>query len=238
MSTRARTSLLTLFMLVFVQPAYAKVTCPDYVDVDVISTPSFDEPHLNHTLGFKELDALRTTRTGLINPKSEGTINSVSGLTDMPVVVSPEINFQLLTSDTGIVCMQVMGVDLKIQTRDSMVYIAQEIPQDSCSYRAVFEHELKHVALTRSALQDAAPVLKTQFQDFLRPFGVTKTTVAQMETTKDSYNQAINNYVSALSIRLNTLLRKQQQEIDTPEEYKRVNDACDGELPTIARNTL
>ncbi len=107
------------------------------------------------------------------------------------------------------------------------VYVAKEFPQGSCAYKEIHEHEMRHfktyqehMASIEKALNDT---LSSRFATGKVWRGPVGQTAAQVQKELDErwlpYVQREIQKVEAA-----------QALIDTPEEYERVANSCDGEI--------
>lgn len=115
---------------------------------------------------------------------------------------------------------------------EMMMYVASEFPEGSCGYRAVAEHERRHVQrYVEHVAQIEAEVtesLRQRFQGiraWRRPAGETQAELAR------ELNDRWLPYVRRLMLQVEA----SQAEIDTPEEYARVTTSCDGEIQRVIR---
>lgn len=129
-----------------------------------------------------------------------------------------------------VVCMRPV-INLTLLTTKHTVLIANVYRYGTCAYNAVREHEYKHV----QANHDTVIRLRDQLQEELQAYYGTKIyygTQAQLNAwMSDSISKKWNPRITALR----TQIHDEIDTIDTPAEYARVNQKCDGEVNRIAR---
>ena len=112
------------------------------------------------------------------------------------------------------------------------VYVAREFPEGSCAYKEIYEHELRHVKAYQSHIaaieKDIGEMLTRRFTtgDVWRgPVGWARTRLQQeLEERWVPYVQREIKRVDAA-----------QALIDTPEEYERLANSCDGAVTKATR---
>lgn len=107
------------------------------------------------------------------------------------------------------------------------VYVAKEFPAGSCAYQEIYQHELRHVKAYQAHLasieKDLADTLNRRFATDGPWHGPAGETSARLQRELD---ERWLPYVQREIARGNDA----QALIDTPEEYARVANACDGEI--------
>ncbi|GAB3400273.1 hypothetical protein NX774_09935 [Massilia agilis] len=106
------------------------------------------------------------------------------------------------------------------------VFVAREFHQQSCAYRTVYEHEMRHVQVYR----DNLPVLERHVREALeqryagRPlYGAPGTGLARLESDVDNW---LRPFIKAEL----AAVERQQLALDSPEETFRLSHACLGEV--------
>lgn len=112
------------------------------------------------------------------------------------------------------------------------VYVAREFPQGSCAYKEIYEHELRHVKTYQEHIasmeKDVGETLKQRFvtgSPWRGPVGQARVKLLQ------ELDERWLPYVQREIKRVDTA----QALIDTPEEYERVANSCDGEIKKATR---
>jgi hypothetical protein len=234
--------------------------CPTYVEPEITITPFFDEPEYNHDLPIQELKALseggdmmtddqkdllaqESSRVGgltryNIAPENKGTIQSYittyRGVTKYSPALQSNNTINSYTMANNNICAQISKIDLSLSIKDTIVYIGNEFPVDSCSYRTILDHELKHVETAKIFLDAFPPVAEDHMRTFLRRVGVVH--VRDDPSGKEAQNRInrdFGEYMKSLSRELEGALVIMQSKVDSREEYERVARSCNGETQRI-----
>lgn len=107
------------------------------------------------------------------------------------------------------------------------VYVAREFPPGSCAHKEIHEHEMRHVQAYQKHVADieknVADTLNARFATGGPWRGAAGQAAARLQ---DELNERWLPYVQRELRKVDTA----QALIDTPEEYDRVANACDGEI--------
>jgi hypothetical protein len=205
----------------------AERTCDNNPDVPITITPVFETPTYN-------VDTDLATLQGLSRDVSRVIPESLTlGLTRYNQVM--RVNPASVASDMpdGTTCVKVERVDIMFGYKDVVVYVANDIPPHTCGYDQVLEHEQKHVAVQRQILNDYIPVLQQNLKEYLAENGAQQNKdYAQAVTWLRDNVEAIAEDVMVKITEENTRL---QSNIDTPEEYARIGESCNGQLHDVVR---
>jgi hypothetical protein len=112
------------------------------------------------------------------------------------------------------------------------VYVASEFPAGSCAYNEIYKHELRHVNTYKAHLSSIEP-------------DITETLNRRFATgafARGSVGQARSSLEKELHERWMPYIKREigkvesaQSLIDTPEEYARVSESCNGEIQKLTR---
>lgn len=107
------------------------------------------------------------------------------------------------------------------------VYVAREFPEGSCAYKEIYEHEMRHVKAYQAHIAEIEKVL----QDALNArFSTGTPWRGPLGQTSAKLQQELNERWTPYVQREFNRVEEAQSKIDTPEEYERVANACDGEI--------
>ena len=114
--------------------------------------------------------------------------------------------------------------------RPMTVYIAKEVPAGSCAFDEIYRHELRHV---RAYQEHLARIEGTLERTLLRRFGTespwrnppTDTRTQLAREMKERWLPYVRDEINRGEA--------DQELIDTPEEYARVADSCNGEVKKL-----
>lgn len=175
------------------------------------------EPVLSHALG---VDGLHD-ETG--QPRS-ATLHHL-GLTTSRVEWQSEIETRY-RSGAGGVCARPATVVLNLVQTEHLVRIAHEIPPGGCLDREVTAHELRHVAVNRRTLREAAGRARAAAAAWAaRAEGRGATLEEAMGSLQFGLRQAIEPALAAMR----DARERAHQAIDSLAEYRRLSRVCQGE---------
>ena len=153
--------------------------------------------------------------------------NQVLGLTRGNAKVSFSINSPTIVDRTGRWECSSPQITVSYGLSPVTVYVAREFPEGSCAYKEIYEHEMRHVKAYREhivniekVLSDALTARFSTGNPWRGPAGQTQ---AQLQ-------QELNERWTPFVLREFNRVEAAHAMIDTPEEYERVANACDGEV--------
>ena len=112
------------------------------------------------------------------------------------------------------------------------VYVAKEFAKGSCAYNEIYQHELRHV----KAHQEHLVQIEKELNDTLRQrFATGAPWRMSIGQTRLMLERELNERWIPYITREMQRVESAQALIDTPEEYARVADACNGEIKRIIR---
>lgn len=149
------------------------------------------------------------------------------GLTDFHVVA----DLNLLDSATPEGC-PVRAVQVVIRQSRLEVYIAKEVLRSSCRWRAVYDHELKHVLLAQRAIDLGVSTLRKQLTAAV-------TGLSPMDAQNvEAFRSALLPVVHAHMEKVGANYAKGNEELDTPEEARRMARLCQAPEASIGGKVL
>ncbi len=120
-------------------------------------------------------------------------------------------------------------IEVFLRYEPLQVYIARELPEGSCPYRVMVEHEMYHVQIYQDqfplVLEKVEHALSIRFRDqkFYGPIG----------QTKELLEQEIDNRWRPLIREELRKVEKMQRDLDSPEEIFRLSNSCFGETSKL-----
>jgi hypothetical protein len=175
---------------------------------------------LNTQYGYKELTHLGSA----LGPRP-GKL--VMGLTRGNAVVKFSSATPTRTERTGQWECASPQLTLTVGFRPMTVYVGKEFPAGSCAYNEIHQHELRHVKTYQSHLakikQDLGDTLNQRFATGGAWRGPLGQTHARLQRELD---ERWLPYVQRELRRVDA----DQELIDTPEEYERIANSCNGEI--------
>ena len=155
--------------------------------------------------------------------------SAVLGLTRTESRVTIAVGGAMLTDKlSGYECVA-PRIQVDVHYLPIIVYIGSEIPADSCTYREVLAHELRHV----KAYQDHLPKVETRVRAALaRRFG-NKPLYAPGGQARALLQREVDTawmpYIKAEMAQVEIV----QQRIDSPAEYARLGKVCQGAVQSL-----
>ena len=229
MKNRAAALLLSVFLPIFllvppwaVQAASPLDECAAHPNIPVNVTPRFDEPAYDHT---RDIPAIQAMAAGI----SHGIHESLTlGLTRYEPVIGVSIPVKGIKLPSGLICAHADSVDITVGYKDVTVYIAREVADGSCGYVEIMAHEQKHIAVNRQILEAYLPRVQDAIADYVRAHGTFREETE--EYAMGQLRQGVQALIAEQMAQLEADNHALQQRVDTPEEYKRITYACNGEL--------
>jgi hypothetical protein len=204
-------------------------TCESYPDIPINVTARFDEPAYDYTVDLAALQALAHDPRYVVHGGHTGL---TLGLTRYQPLIEFKVPVQTMEFSDALACARVDHVDVTFGYQAVTVYVPREIPQGSCGFDQVFAHEEKHIAVNRQILDEYVPRIEDSIKDSLRLNGVLREQNADYAVAL--LKQKLQSILDEAASEIFTENVRRQKLVDSPEEYRRVSAACDGQLVTVA----
>lgn len=220
--------------LVMVSPALADQPngCPDFSAPLITLNKVIAQPRLDHSLN---LTGLRHMAMDTQKEFSSQSHETPVGLTAASLKLDTQFEIKVRTaSNDPMVCAQISALTLHMGFDDTTVYMARELPHNTCSYAEVLAHEQKHIAVDQEFVDALMPALQTILQQATASIGVIRASSAKV--AEQQITSLIHNYMGDLGNHLSAIRKKKQAQVDTPAEYDRLSRSCQGELSRIIRD--
>jgi hypothetical protein len=188
------------------------------VDVDV------SEPNVDH---LHERGQLKQFQIDTVSPYGPETKVHVNGLMRGAITVETQMNIAWQHSqDAENNCYWFNDIHVTLKLNPT-IYIAAEIPEPTCMYHAVLEHENKHYNVDLNVAKDYQLVLQEELERFLQQTGVIGPFPKEM---RDAPKQELVKRLDALMQSVNDRMKNdrtgRQSQVDTLAEYERVMHEC------------
>ena len=225
--------LIFLLFLCVVTPLPATAfECPEFESPTVTVSPLVRNPRYELSYDLMMLLAMGRAedRTRFSSTETETPV----GLTT--AALKFETTYQIFTVESPLdhsVCAQVKSFNLDFGFDDILVYIASELPHNSCAFREVLDHEHKHVNTDRTLVNFYTPKFQSMFERLINSIGMIR--AASGKEAERKIKNDIETYVHELSENLAAVRHKYQKQVDTKEEYERLRKSCNGEIERIIR---
>lgn len=112
------------------------------------------------------------------------------------------------------------------------VYVAREFPEGSCAHKEIYEHEMRHV----KAYQSHIAAIEKELGEILnRRFATGEAWRGPVDSVRARLQQELDERWAPYVQREIKRVDEAQSLIDTPEEYERLANSCDGEVRKVTR---
>ena len=213
-----------IFLLVFVSSQIWADEC-DQLPPPSVTLKRLDEPiSLNTSYSYKSITVLGSP---LHHPEKR-----VLGLTRGTATVRFETKTVLIVDRTGRWECASPQLVVTYGFSPMTVYVAKEFSKGSCAYNEIYQHELRHV----KTHQDHLASIEKELIDMLnRRFATGSPWRSIIGQTRLTLERELNERWIPYITREMERVELAQALIDTPEEYARVANACNGEIKRIIR---
>ncbi|MFN4326405.1 MAG: hypothetical protein ACK4FP_11010 [Azonexus sp.] len=200
-------------------PAWAADPCDELPKPSVVVQRLDSVPALNLRYGYRALTALESPRARpgrQVLGLTRGTA-SVRFASTTPVIVSADGRWECGSPQ----------ITLTYGLAPLTVHVAREFPPDSCAYKVIHAHEMRHVETYQAHLAaiepDLTATLNRRFTGGAPWRGPAGQLARRLQQELDTrWLPYVQREIAKVEVA--------QALIDTPEEYDRVANACDGEI--------
>ncbi|HIJ64197.1 MAG TPA: hypothetical protein HPQ04_16015 [Rhodospirillaceae bacterium] len=127
----------------------------------------------------------------------------------------------------GGTCVWVEEVSARLGGNETDVYVASNYHVGSCEYNVVLEHENTHVAINREVLKAFAPRIGAGLREALRGFPVVVAEAGEAGRVPGLLSASVNQVYQSMIGEL----RRRNQALDSPENYRRTQMRCHNWFP-------
>lgn len=127
-----------------------------------------------------------------------------------------------LAFDEVVVPGKRMALTTRIST-SPIIYVARELPKDSCAYQLVLGHELLHQEYDLEVLRAMPAEIRNISQDIFATDEIERTGSLNQARARSHFFQQFNYVYQSLGEMRHPI-------IDSPESYQRLSGLCGGEL--------
>ena len=165
-----------------------------------------------------------------VNPYGFGAHTHTNGFMRGRIGMQPrvEIDYKYVLGNRAL-CIWYDRIDLNIEITPEIV-IAKEVAEDPCEYKAVKEHEMKHVSVDRKIVNKYAKTMGAKVHEGLksRGFMVGPVSASVGQGVIDRMQQTVGELIKLEYKKMEIERAEKQQAVDTLEEYERVANVCKG----------
>ncbi len=220
-----------LFALLPLPALAQEASCPNFAPTEVVVKTFFDRERIDQRHGLAGLRELSEAEAVSILAREHP-----AGLTLGEMVLDMNYDIQSQRGQDGRFCSSITSIQVDFGFRDTVIYIARELPRRSCPYREVLNHEMTHVSVDKKMLKDFAPKIKQFLRTAANNIGTTVNLAA--EDSQLALKAQINDKLSLIAKEVNEVRSLRQAAVDTEEEYERVSASCNGQLRQILDESL
>ncbi|MEZ5815010.1 MAG: hypothetical protein R3E13_09900 [Alphaproteobacteria bacterium] len=171
-----------------------------------------------------------------INPYSYDSITHTNGFMQGQITLRSEVSLDYKQAPyMNAFCLwyEKVTIDLHITPK---IVIAKEVATDKCMYKAVLEHEMKHVEADRKIVNKYAKTIGRKVFDGLEQRGFVTGPVAPGNTqvVSDRMKKTVSQLIQFEYKKMEIERAEAQQAIDSLEEYQRVQAQCPEYAPPAA----
>lgn len=161
-----------------------------------------------------------------------GGPEAVGGLTSNPIDARAEMSFDSQTSFLGGEgCLWLTTLTIHL-TMTPEINIARDWPEGSCIWRALLDHERRHVAADQDLLSRFKTRIEPKFSDLAREMAVQgPIPTSIMYTAQSTASSRINLRLQSEMIWFGQERDRIQQAIDSPQEYRALASQCADSMP-------
>lgn len=155
-----------------------------------------------------------------------GPSYSVLGLTSSSLEAGTSTYYKHLPQDEGGSCFWVDRVEVLLRYESLDIYIASEYGPTSCPYQAILTHEEKHATVARTHLSGYVERVRSALSALSIPKPRAPLLVESVDRAQEKTQATIEALLKPVMRKLRETMREAQDEIDSREEYRRVQQQC------------
>lgn len=197
---------------------------PPAPSVDVIAISSkvrYDYSQSEDFLGTMQIDTK--------NPYGDNVETSVGGLSRGEISVQTKLSVGgAQNPQTNESCLWYDRVRVNLEI-DPTVYIASSHKRGSCMFKAIMNHELKHVKVDRAVLKKYTPYVRQAVEQAIKTVGVVRVPEHRVQEIRDKMQLKVQLAIKPVLARMNQEQQQRQQAVDSLQEYERVANECPDE---------
>lgn len=150
---------------------------------------------------------------------------SIQGLHQHGVALTLEQQIKYYPQGEGI-CFWLDRVVLTVAYESPVIFIAREYSERSCNYRAILQHEAKHVQVAQTHIRQ----YRDRFHKALSSLNLPRPTEPRfsdgVDEAKSESLAQLRDLVMPIFKRLEESMTTTQQKVDLPREYHEVQGRC------------
>lgn len=209
-----------LILLALILPGAAQADECDQLPLPSVKLIRFETtPILNLQYSYESL-------TNIASEQSASG-HKVLGLTRGNAIVRFETKTPSYVEKSGRFECASPQITVRYGFKPMTLYVAREFPPGSCAYKEIYEHEQRHVKTYEDHLVAIEKEFSTSLEQRFATGAPWRGPVGQ--TASRLQRELNDHWLPAITRRIEQV-KSAQALIDTPEEYARISESCDGEI--------
>jgi len=193
-------------------------------DATTVITTRENGWRIDNTVSYRQLTQMK-------RPVVSG--GYVLGLTRTESRVAIQVDGSLLASSDGTVECVMPRIAVTLYYLPIVVYVSSEFAPDSCGYREILAHEMRHL----KSYLDYLPKVEEQVRTRVGRRFAGKPLYARTGETRTLLQREIDaNWMPFIKAEMGRVERLQAA-IDSPQEYARLSKVCQGEVQSLIGST-
>lgn len=149
------------------------------------------------------------------------------GLTSVRYKSGYSAKFLSTSNPDGTWCSNITSLTVDFSFAEQpKIYLASDIPEGSCRYRAVMAHERQHYEIALATLAAGRKWMGSKLDTLLSGDGFSAETADAADAALD---KRVLYIVDTITKRLYEAADAKNRDLDTPASYQELTDACPGE---------
>ena len=170
-----------------------------------------------------ERDDSRTIEALTAKSGSALATHRTTGLTTAVFGYSTDIELGVVDDQRGSRACGMPRLRVELSMQPVAVFVASELAAQPCQHDVTLSHEMKHVEVFRQALDRGVRDLE---RDLPQAIGAELRGAKNAGELQQRLLVSVRDYMRQFMGERQRLLREEQAEVDSPEEYARVSNAC------------
>jgi hypothetical protein len=204
------------------------ITCQLKKSPEISVTASDTTLKINNTKSKTELNNFDIDT---ISPYGSNVQSHVGGLMSGELKTTSDMSMMSESYPAlNAACLMINKITVRINV-DPTIFIAREYKQGSCMYNAIMEHERKHVQVDRMIVNKYIKLISQALDSYYKNIGYIygPIPIQYMHEGQEKFAAPGNKIILEYAKRMNEERKRLQQNIDSLDEYNRVNNACGGQ---------
>ncbi len=198
---------------------------PKPTEINVVPVAAPLEREYTRTLAELQKEQIDT-----INPYGFHGTSITNGFSTSPISIEPKVSMDYkFRPELNSYCLWYDTININIEVKPKIT-IAKEIVADRCKHKAVFEHEMKHVRVTKQIVNKYAQTMGSKVYKALQQRGFVAGPIpaTSAQAMQERMVQTVQQIVEFEFRKMQLDHEEQQQAVDSLQEYERVNALCPG----------